>query len=182
MTGWIVLALLMSANSTAVKPPTFKHVRSAEPRVRELIAEGYLRSATFRERVDTIEKLSCVVYVGSAVKLSRGMRGALLLWTVGAREMPVLRVLLKTNLSRDDAIAVIGHELQHVVEAMRGAPGADPADLSSVFEKLQPKPGPSAARRYETEGAIDVTTKIHDELRRSPAPRSHVRAIRNVPS
>jgi hypothetical protein len=51
-----------------------------------------------------------------------------------------------------------------------------------VFEKLQPKPGPSAARKYETEGAIDVTTKIHDELRRSPAPRSHVRAIRNVPS
>ena len=33
--------------------------------------------------------------------------------------MPVLRVLLvKTNLAHHEGIAVIGHELQHVIEAV----------------------------------------------------------------
>ena len=77
--------------------------------------------------MDSVEGLPCVVYVASVVKLSDGKRGALLHWPSNSPEMPVLRMSIKTNLSHDEAIAVIGHELQHVVEAVRGA--AAVADL-----------------------------------------------------
>src|SRR4029453_14828820 len=59
MAGWIFLALWTSTNSIAVQPTTFKHVRSAEARIRERVADGYTRSATFKTIVDAVEKLSC---------------------------------------------------------------------------------------------------------------------------
>jgi hypothetical protein len=169
MAGWILVTLWMSANSNAVQPTTFNHVRSAESRVRGLIAEGYARSATFEALVDTVEELSCVVYIGTVVSLSQGMRGALLHWpVVGSREMPVLRVLLVASLSRDEAIAVIGHELQHVVEAVRGvrAEGGD-ATITAVFDKLAPTARARGSARYETEAAVYVTTKVRRELHRA---------------
>jgi hypothetical protein len=169
MATGIVLALWMSVNSSAVQPTTlshpFNHVRSDDSRVREAIGEGYTRSATFRALVDATEALSCIVYVTPAVKLSRGMRGALLHRTDGRRDMPVLRVLVKTNLSRDETIAIIAHELQHVAEALGAATEPEGAAVAVVFET------PDATARgdgtYETDAAVDVARKVRDELQRS---------------
>ena len=110
MAPWILLALWTSANSTAVQPATFKHVRSQESGIRTLLGDGYRRSATFKALVDTVENLSCVVYVTSVAKLSDGMRGALLHSAAGSRELPVLRVLLKANqqLIGEAGVAVVG--------------------------------------------------------------------------
>jgi hypothetical protein len=146
-------------------------VRSAEEHVRQLIGEGYDRSATFRALVDRVEQQSCVVYISSVVKLSQGMRGALLHTSVGDREMPVLRVLLKTNLGRDEAIAVIGHELQHVIEAVQGARIMDSPNLTTVFNELDPRTRASNSHKYETEAAIAVAESIRGGLKRVPAPR-----------
>ena len=170
MAGWLVLAIWMSVDSSAVQRATFTHVRSSEPRVRETIADGYLRSATFRALVDAIEKLSCVVYVTTVVKLSQGMRGALLHQPAGRREMPVLRVLVKRNLSRDEAIATIGHELQHVVEAMSGPAGSG-IQMAALFAGLDATQGRDV-RKYKTDAAVDVTRQVHDELRHRPKLRS----------
>src|SRR5215212_210908 len=120
MAAWTVLTLWISVNLNAVPPATFNHVRSDQARVRGMISEEYARSTTFRNLVDADEELPCVVYIAPIAKLSQGMRGALLHETHGLREMPMLRVLLRANLSGDEAISVIGHELQHVVEAIRG--------------------------------------------------------------
>ena len=124
-----------------------------------------MRSATFKTLVDTVENLSCVVYVTSAVKLSDGMRGALLHSAAGSRELPVLRVLLKANLAPYEAIAVIGHELQHVIEAVRGSDPSEPLDLAAIFDRLEPRGRAHAGRKYKTETAIDLTTRILDELK-----------------
>src|SRR5262245_28204224 len=150
MVPWIVLTVLMSPDSSssasiarAVVPPTdqsqtFTHVRSGDARIRARITEGYARSATFRALVDAVESLSCLVYIAPVVKLTDGMRGALLHGSAGSLEMPVLRVLILANLSGEETIAVIGHELQHVSEAMRGTrmDGAD--SLTEVFAGLDP--------------------------------------------
>jgi len=165
MAEWILLALWISPHSTAVQP-TLDHLRSAEPHIRTLIADGYMRSATFKEVVDVVEERSCVVYVASVVKLSQGARGALLHEAVGLPEMPILRVLLKTNLSGDEAIAVIGHELQHVAEAISGAPKDIRHEIATAFDKLDPTARSAGVRKYETDAAIAITTKIRDELRR----------------
>jgi hypothetical protein len=170
MAGWIALTLWMSANSNAIQARTFEHVRSAEPRIRHLVAEGHARSAKFEEIVETVETLSCVVYIASAARLSQGMRGALLHSPVGLGEMPVLRVLLKANLSRDEAIATIGHELQHVIEAVTGKALGMPT-FAAAFDELDPAARSGTIRKYETDAAVNVTVKIRDELRNAPRQR-----------
>jgi len=82
------------------------------------------------------------------------------------RKMPVLRVRVKRNLSRDEAIATIGHELQHVVEAMSGTAGSE-IQMAALFAALDATRGHDA-RKYETDAAVDVTRQVHDELRHRP--------------
>jgi len=164
----LVVALWLRANLTAVQSTPFKHVRSEESHVRTLIADGYVRSATLKELVDTVEELSCVVYIATAVKLSQGMQGALLHLLAGSRETPILRVLVKTNLSRDEAIAVIAHELQHVVEAVRGTQGAAASGATAVFDALDPTARAGGDRKYETAMAVAVTAKVRKELKKAP--------------
>jgi len=168
MAGWIVLALWMSRDSSAVHATGFDHVRSAESEIRVLIAEGYARSATFRQLVDTTEALPCIVYIATVVKLSQRMNGALLHEAAGRRDAPILRILLKTNLSREEAIAVIGHELQHVFEFVSQRPAAGGDEFEAAFDALDPRARAAGDRTYETDAAVVVTTKIRDELRRSP--------------
>ena len=165
MAGWIVLALSTMVGSSNGGPATFEHVRSAEPVVRQLIAEGYRQSPTFKAIVDRIEALPCVVYVGTAAKLSQGMRGALLHSPVGLKEMPVLRVLLRANLSRDEAISVIAHELQHVTEAMAHTRDGGELAMTVVFASLDQTATGRDTRRYETDAAIAVTVAVREELR-----------------
>src|SRR5262245_26789783 len=112
MTPASVVVLLLTAAVIADQSPSFKHVRASRAEIREAITDGYARSASFKALVDRVDALSCVVFVEPMVRLSRGSRGVLLHMPVGKQQaMPVLRVLLKTNQSRDESIVVIGHEL-----------------------------------------------------------------------
>ena len=167
MAGWIALALWMSAHSTAVPPAAFNRVRSPESRLRTLIAEGYAQSEAFKELVDEIERRPCIVYVTTAFRLSQGMRGALLHSSVGLPDMPVLRVAVIRNLSRDEAISVIAHELQHVLEAVEGAPLPGAVPMTAIFDTLDPTARARGSRKYETDAAVAVTRKVRDELRRA---------------
>jgi hypothetical protein len=142
-------------------------VRSHDVRLRDLIARGYAQSATFRRLVDTIEDLPCIVYVTSAVKLSGGVTGALLHTSAGLPELPILRVLVKTNLPADEAIWTIGHELQHVVEAVGGLREKGGLAITATFDALSARGRSSGGTpyKYETEAAIIVATQVRDELR-----------------
>ena len=167
MAAWIVLALWMSGNSSSAQPTAFNHLRSGESFVRDVIGEGYARSVTFRRLVDTTEGLPCIVYVATAVKLPAGMTGALLHMPAGLREMPVLRVLLKSNLSRQEAIAMIAHELQHVVEAASAARTTGRWDMAAAFDQLDPATArTTGVHRYETDAAVEIWRTVRDELRR----------------
>lgn len=159
-----VVALWLAANSSAVHAAAFDHVRSQELQIRNLIGEGYSRSSTFRELVDAVEDLPCIVYVATVVKLSQRMSGALLHQAVGARDLPILRVLVRASLSREEAIAIIGHELQHVVEAVSARRPVEGVDLAGAFDALDPTARVSGDRKYETAAAIAVTTKVREEL------------------
>jgi hypothetical protein len=143
----------------------FRHVRSSESAVRDLLSDGYARSATFRALITEIESRSCIVYVETVVSLSQGMEGALLHTVSGAPEMPILRVALKASLSGDRAVAILAHELQHVVEATsRKLDGA--RSMTSLFNALEGHTA-SGASKFETEEARAVTDRVFDELRHS---------------
>ena len=166
MAGWIVLAFWMAANCNSARPSAFNHLRSNETFLRDVVIEGYARSGTFRDLVDATERLSCIVYVTIAVNMPAGMRGALLLRPAGRREMPILRVVLKSNLSREEAIATIAHELQHVVEAVTTIPASGQWNMSAAFDKLDPaRAHTTGVHVYETDAAVKVSRTVRNELR-----------------
>ena len=69
------------------------------------VAQRIRAFADVQAVVDDVESRPGIVYIEQAVTLSRAMDGALLHTIAGSREMPLLRVLLKTNLAPDYAIA-----------------------------------------------------------------------------
>ena len=159
------LTLITGGTSPQESAGVFRHVRSEDAKIRTLLAAGYDQSATFKQLVDEIDAGPGIVYISHAVKLAGGIEGALLHGVAGSPELPVLRVLLKTNLGRSHAIATIAHELQHVVEVLRAGPPRDGTAISRIFARLRPAHEPKT-RRFETEEAQRVTRRVLDEIRR----------------
>jgi len=142
----------------------FRHVRSSNDALRENISAGYQRSTTFRSLVDAIEAASVVVYVEPAAKLANGREGALLHLVAGSRDLPVLRVLVQPNLGDVRTIAVVAHELQHVIEAVQvGA--LDSSTMTRGFAALDPEHADGFGA-FETEAARVVQASVLAELRR----------------
>ena len=140
----------------------FIHVRSDDASVRATLGSGYDRSSTFKTLVDEIDSRSGIVYIQQAVTLSRGMEGALLHSVAGSPDMPILRVLLKTNLAQDRAIAILAHELHHVLEVLRAGPPHDAAAMAALFATLDHQ---TADSTFETEDARAITSLVMSELR-----------------
>lgn len=82
----------------------------------------------------------------------------------GSRELPILRVVLQTNLAGDRAVAVLGHELQHVVEALASRRSSNASSLSALFMELDATHTPGAAH-FETERAKQIAANVLEELR-----------------
>ena len=164
MAAWIVLTFLISGDLTVSQPTPFNHIRSEERRVRDLVATGYTRSTMFRSLADAVEGSPCIVYLATVVKLPQGRTGALLHVAVGRPELPILRVLLKANLSTEEAIATIGHELQHVIEVSTGVPARGGIDFAAGVD---PSDRRSDMYQFETEAAIAAAGRIREELRRT---------------
>jgi hypothetical protein len=151
---------LVSAAETAAAD--FAHVRSDNASMRALLDDGYKRSQTFRALVDEIDALPGIVYVAEARLLSRGMEGALLHMVAGSRDMVILRVLIKTNLAGDYAVAILAHELQHVAETLRSGGTANGDAMTALFASIDTQEHSS---KFETEEARAVTARVLRELR-----------------
>jgi len=146
-------------------PGRVPHVRTSSEAVRALLECGHQRSPAFRSIADAIERRAVIVYIEPAVKLEGGREGELLHTVMGSRELPILRVLLKTNLASARAIAIIAHELQHVIEAVGGGL-EDAAAMSARFARLDRARG-DGSNVYETEAAQQLQARVLDDLRRS---------------
>ena len=165
MRGILVFALLLTASAVAAEP--VRHVRSQQPAVREWIAEGYERSATFKALVDEIDGLPGIVYIDAMATNSRGLDGALLHAVAGSRELPLLRVLVRLNLSRAIGIVTIAHELQHVAEILRAGQTADSSAMTALFASID-KTHNTGSTGFETREAQLVGVRVRDELGRNP--------------
>ena len=73
----------------------------------------------------------------------------------------MLRVLLKTNLAGDYAVAVLAHELQHVAEALRAGPPRNAAEMEALFTAHDPQ---TVDSKFETEEARAITDVVLREL------------------
>jgi hypothetical protein len=163
MRGALAWALIVFSSPSPAA--AFDHVRSEQAVIRAWIADGYSQSATFKALVDEVEGLPGIVYIDATVALPRGLDGALLHRVAGSRDLPILRVQLRWNLSPAEGIATLAHELQHVAEVLRAGQTLDASGMSALFASID-RSHVTGSSRFETEEARQVTTRVRDELAR----------------
>ncbi len=139
-----------------------------------LVSEGRARSPTFASLIQKIERSGWVVFLQpGSCRVPNVL--ACLLHRVGRFEgQPYLRVVLRDASTRnDEAIARIGHELQHAVEVISDRHASETGDIGELYHRIGYVSLRTALwKLYDTRLAIRTGTEIARELRTS---RSHTR-------
>ena len=177
----LALALFPASLATAVFADTGnRHVRSSDTELSRLLSRGAAASATFRTLVDTIDAVAVIVYVEPAVKLPAGRDGELLHVLAGSKAMPMLRVRIRNGLGDSRKIAVIAHELQHVVETIQGGGLTSAHAMTALFAALD-RSQTRGGDPFDTDAAGQVEARVASELRTAAkaARRRHKSPQRN---
>jgi hypothetical protein len=155
-----VLATMIAAggvNADAQQSPSA--VRPEDAIVRQLIARGLERSATFRDLVARLEAADVVTYVRFSPCPSRVP--ACLLW---ASSSPgVRRVVIKLDRfggSEDTLTSLLAHELQHAWEVASSPRVRDLASFQQIFEQR----GKRGSYGFETREAREIGRKVLVEI------------------
>ena len=129
----MVLALPLTAGATATVPPS--NLRPQSVRVADWLDLGVEGSATFRALVERINRGDVLVYIDAPFNLRSGL-SASLTWMAAIPGGRLVRASLRRTLSDREAVAMLGHELQHVVELLDHPEVRSEAALSDLYHRI----------------------------------------------
>jgi hypothetical protein len=138
-----------------------RRVRGADARMQSLLAEGLQRSRTFAALVNQINRSDVIVYIESVMTLPKGTMGRLAMMPMRG-DVRYLRVQIRADLSRPEAIALIGHELQHAIEIAGADDVRDTAALVRLYERIGH--ASTGDHAYDTDAAQDTGRIVRREL------------------
>ena len=158
------LVLLLSfgvslAARSQADPWPYDHFRVAQPRARQLVQAAVRRSPTIREMLGRLESSDVIAFFVVSPFLSLPTGRTSFLSATSANRM--LNVVLNERNGDDDLLALLGHELQHVLEV---AAAPDVRNTAS-FEQLYQQIGAQWARGcFETDGAVSTWRQVRKEV------------------
>jgi hypothetical protein len=142
--------------------PPIARVRSTDASLAALINRAAAHTATFQGLLAAIERSHGIVYV-EAGTCTHGVRACLKMSmeTVGPNRF--LRIAIDARKIGSDAekMGLIGHELQHAVEALSELAVTDSVTLYNFFGRL----APAGNGRFETTAALHAGDEVENELR-----------------
>jgi hypothetical protein len=143
-------------------------VRAENPVIATAVTQGLHQSTTFRRLIEAIEATDGLVYVLEG-DCGLGVRACLHMSVELAGPNRLLRVFVNPKRAPGcELVASIGHELQHVLEALSNRRIRTTAELTSFFHRIRPNnPG-----RFETMKAIETGMAVEKEACNQPASRS----------
>ena len=166
--GLAIAAGAVCASSVTAPEDPPKAVRPEDPGIRQLIADGMTRSATFRDLATRLDSSDVVVYVRFAPCI--GNVPACLLWASESGGIRRLVIKLeRVGHSPNEVIALLAHELQHANEV---ASSSEIRDLASFRTSFATR-GSRNADGYETEEAQTVGRRVSVELATSIRAQRH---------
>ena len=164
-----LVGTLQAETHRATNP--WARVRPMHARVEKLLSLGMDRSATFRQLVRRIEASDVIVYVEARSDL-RDDVGASMRFMVKSPRDRYVRVQLNARHNEPTLVALLGHELQHVVEVAEHPEVGSPDELREFYRRLGLRTGPdsfdSAAAR-ETGYLVRAELVRHGGLRMAQA-------------
>jgi len=151
----------MDAPSYALLTSPERRVRATDPRVKHYLAEGFERSVTFARLLTTLNATDVIVYVERVMTLPHDTMGRLTIVPV-ATAARYLRIQIRADLSTAEAIALIGHEMQHALEVADAPLVRDSGGLIALYERIGHSSG--GEHVYDTEAAQNTGRQVRREL------------------
>ena len=138
-----------------------RRVRTVSPRIQSLLAEGMKRSTTFARLISAVNQTDVIVYLQPVVDMPKSLAGRLLLLPLAGGQR-YLRVQLRADLTPDETIALIGHELRHALEVADARDVRDEASLIELYQRIGNTGGGSHS--YDTVAAQTTGRVVRSEL------------------
>ena len=160
--------VLTSSALTAAAPGEEVRIRPQDARLANLLRQGAARSTTFKALVDRIEASNVIVYIALNPLMKSNLSG-MLTWMTRAGNYRYVRASISVDLTADQTIATLAHELQHAVEVIEDESVKDEASLVALYKRIGRQSGTSAPMRWETVAAQEAGVKVRRELVAAPA-------------
>jgi hypothetical protein len=177
----VVVSLLVTAAAAApaaARPlsASVQNVRPRDPAAALLLRFGNDKSALFREIVETLERSNVIVYVEVRTASEHPVGGGLT-FLGEAHGVRWLRATIDSgtmNYARtcQDIVrltSILGHELQHALEASQAASLETEAEFASYFRSIGVDEGPHV---LDTLAARRTGSQVANELRGLARPRT----------
>ncbi|HEY8536883.1 MAG TPA: hypothetical protein VIL25_10555 [Vicinamibacterales bacterium] len=160
---WMALGLAPEAGAEPPRLAPFARVRPISREAEALIREGAERSTTIRTMLARIEVSDVIVYVDTQITPRRLVAA----WTRFVSSSPVSRVLrvhVDPTYPRQVRLALLGHELRHVIEIVE-APGI--RTVEDMLRHYRTHGVETGDNQYDTAAAVETGYIVSDELLRS---------------
>jgi len=148
-------------------------LRPQGDRVAFWLREARRRSPTVRRLVERIEQGDVIVYLDISRNLSPNT-AACLTWMAAATSHRLVRASFRMDLGLNDAIAMLAHELQHVVEVVEHQEVRSNETLLALYTRIGHATGTSGLR-WDTTDAINLGTLARFEATGGFRPAAEVR-------
>ena len=158
-----LFATVICANR--VDAGSMARVRSESPLLRTVIASARDYSATFRSLLQRIEQSDVIVYL-TCHRFDVGAIGGRTALAVAHPGVRYLRVQVACQQSEQTLVAIVAHELQHVVEIATNVSVVDEQTFRRLFSAIGFHSCLSPSRdQFETTAAIETGGRVYTEYR-----------------
>jgi hypothetical protein len=158
-----LFAAVVNSSALAAQRVGGPRLRPQDPRIVQVLKEGSARSATFKSLVDRIEASNVIVYVAVNPVIRSTLSGALT-WMTRAGDFRYVRASISPELTFNQMIASVAHELQHAVEVIEDESVIDEGTLVALYRKIGQPSRAAGASGWETEAAQRTGTQVRREL------------------
>ena len=148
---------------------SFTHVRSTVAYMRTLIRDGYNRSPTFQDLVETLQRTNVIVLVQPGLCAGGRIRSCLVSVAGSVSERHIRIKVDPQHTIRDRLVATIAHELQHAVEIAEHVDVIDSDGVLRLYRRLSmDRCRQGLSEECETERAQATEQKVLKELAAPP--------------
>lgn len=152
-------ALNPDTEAAVLDAPT-RHIRTMDAAIRKLLKKGVRHSPSFAALVTRLQDSDVYVYVEAVDRLPGALEGRLMMLPM-AHGHRYVRIQIALRAPLEDAVAVLGHELQHAVEVAGAEEVIDQTSMAKLYERIGSRGGEHV---YDTVAAQEMGRTVRREL------------------
>jgi hypothetical protein len=159
----VALILLWLTSTVNAQIPHDSQVRSSSSYLRDLLAQGYAKSVTFRHLIVRLNESDVVVYIEPHLTMQSSRSGHLTSRVVIGGSKRYLRIRVNPRGRPNTMIARLAHELQHALEVADAPAVRDEVTFEKHFMLIDS--GTCRGACFETIAARETQLVVAKELR-----------------